>query len=55
MPYLGRVPNVENAFVAAGHARAGLGLSPGTAVVMGELIRGQAPSVPLDLFRVPRG
>ena len=55
MPYLGRVPNVENAFVAAGHARAGLGLSPGTAVVMSELIRGQAPSVPLDLFRVPRG
>ena len=55
LPYLGRVPNVDNAFVAAGHARAGLGLSPGTAVVMSQLIRGEQLAVPLDLFRIPRG
>ncbi|MBX9790951.1 MAG: glycine oxidase ThiO [Pirellulales bacterium] len=54
LPYLGRVPTIDNAFVAAGHARAGLGLSPGTAVVMSQLIRGEPLAVPLDLFRIPR-
>jgi len=53
-PYLGRVPELENAFVAAGHFRAGLTLSPATAVVMSQLIRGEQPEVDLRPFRVDR-
>jgi glycine oxidase len=54
-PYLGRVPGWENAFVAAGHFRAGLQLSPGTAVVMRQTILGQPVDIDLAAFRVNRG
>jgi glycine oxidase len=54
-PYLGRIPGLENAFVAAGHFRSGLTLSPGTAVVMSQLIRDQTPSIDLAPFRLDRG
>jgi glycine oxidase len=53
-PYLGRVPGLENAFIAAGHFRSGLQLSTGTALVMSQLIRGQRPEVDLTMFRVDR-
>ncbi len=53
-PYLGPLPGLSNAFVAAGHYRQGLHLSPGTAVVMSELIRGQTPQIDLTPFRVDR-
>lgn len=54
LPYLGRVPGLENAFIAAGHFRGGLQLSTGTAVVMGQLIRGQQPQIDLAAFRLDR-
>jgi glycine oxidase len=54
MPYLGIVPGLENAFVAAGHFRWGLYLSPATAVVLSELIRGLQPQIDLDAFRLDR-
>ena len=50
MPILGRVPDLENAFVATGHFRAGLQLSTATAVVMSQLIRGEPPEVDLEPF-----
>lgn len=50
MPLLGAVPGVENLFVAAGHFRAGIQLSPGTGLVLKELMLGQKPSVPLEAF-----
>jgi glycine oxidase len=46
LPYLGRVPGTENLYVAAGHFRSGLQMSPGTAVLMRELMLGQDPSIP---------
>lgn len=49
LPLLGRLPEVENLYVAAGHFRAGLHLSPITARVMGQLITGQ----PTDLDLAP--
>jgi glycine oxidase len=55
LPYLGRVPGVENGFLAAGHFRQGLHLSPATAVVMSQLIRGETPEVDLEPFAVGRG
>ena len=54
LPYLGQVPGLENAFVAAGHFRGGLQLSTGTAVVMSELIRGVRPQIDLAAFRLDR-
>ena len=55
LPYLGRVPGLNNAFVAAGHFRSGLHLSPGTAVVMSQLIRGEKTEIDLSPFSLERG
>lgn len=54
LPYLGRIPGHENLFVAAGHFRAGLQLSPITAKVVSQLIQGKLPSIPLDAFAPDR-
>ena len=54
LPYLGAVPGVENLFIAAGHFRSGIQLSPGTALVMKELLLGQPLTVPLDAFCLDR-
>lgn len=54
-PYIGRVPGLEGVFLAAGHFRSGLNLSPATAIVMSQLIRGETPEVDLASFRVGRG
>ncbi len=54
MPYLGRVPHLENAFVAAGHFRGGLQLSTGTAAVMSQLIEGRQVEIDLSPFRLDR-
>ena len=53
-PYLGPIPGLTNGFVAAGHYRSGLYLSPGTATVMAELMCGAATSLDLSVFRVGR-
>ena len=55
MPYIGRLPGLDNAFVAAGHFRSGLSTSPGTAIVLGQLMRGQTPQIDLTPFRPGRG
>ena len=55
LPYLGVIPGVDNGFIAAGHFRSGLQLSPATAIVMAQLIRGQKPEIDLRPFAVARG
>ncbi len=55
LPYLGAVPGRDNLFVAAGHFRAGLQLSPATGLVLSEVLTGRPPSVPLESFRLDRG
>jgi glycine oxidase len=54
LPYLGPLPGLANAYVAAGHFRSGLFLSPATARVMGQLLRGEPPEVDLSAFDVLR-
>lgn len=54
LPYLGPVPGLKNAFVAAGHFRSGLQLSAATARVMSQLIRGETPEIDLTPFRLDR-
>jgi glycine oxidase len=54
LPYLGAVPGSDNLFIAAGHFRAGIQLSPATGLVLKELLLGQPLTVPLDAFRLDR-
>ncbi len=51
-PMIGRVPQTENVFVAAGHFRSGIHLSPATAVTLADLVLGKEPAVDLDAFRI---
>jgi glycine oxidase len=53
-PFLGAVPGFDNLFIAAGHFRSGIQLSPGTGMVMKELLLGQNPTAPLESFRLDR-
>ncbi len=54
MPYMGRLPDCDNAYVASGHFRSGLSLSPAIATLMTELILGRQPAIDLSQFRVDR-
>jgi glycine oxidase len=54
MPFLGAVPGWDNVFVAAGHFRAGIQLSPVTGRIMSDLILGRPLTVPIDAFRPDR-
>ena len=54
LPYLGPVSGTENLTLAAGHFRAGLQLSPATALVMRQVILDQEPIIPLDAFACDR-
>jgi glycine oxidase len=53
-PFIGPAPGVRSLFVAAGHYRAGLQLSPITGLVIKQLIVGEPPAVPLDACRIDR-
>jgi glycine oxidase len=53
-PYIGRVPQWENCFIAAGHYRAGLSTSPGTAMIVRQLVRGESLAMNISDFRIDR-
>lgn len=52
-PVIGPAPGWRGLYVAAGHYRAGLQLSPGTAVVLSAAIRGDTSPVDLSAFAFP--
>ena len=54
LPYLGQLPELENGWVATGHFRSGLQLSPATAVVMRSLMLGQESPVEVTGLGVRR-
>jgi glycine oxidase len=54
LPSLGAVGDFKNLFLAGGHYRAGIQLSPATARVMTELLTGRPSSIALDDFRPGR-
>jgi len=53
-PFIGPVPGHDGIYVAAGHYRAGLQLSPVTGLLVKQLLAGQETSVPLGVFRLER-
>ncbi|MEM9353913.1 MAG: FAD-dependent oxidoreductase [Planctomycetota bacterium] len=50
LPYLGKLGEFTNAWIAAGHFRAGLSQSTGTAALMLRLIAGEPPSMDVGAF-----
>jgi glycine oxidase len=54
VPYLGAVPDLEGAFVAAGHYRSGILLAPITGLLLKELILGQASTLPKEPYQMSR-
>jgi len=54
LPVLGRLPCYDNAWIAAGHFRGGIQLSPATAQVMRSLILEQEPPVDVTSLGVER-
>lgn len=51
-PMIGPLPGHNNVYVAGGHFRSGLHLSPATAAVITDLVLGQQPALNLEAFRV---
>lgn len=54
-PYIGRLPTLENVFVAAGHYRAGIHLSAGTAYVLADLMTSGRTHIDMTPFGAGRG
>lgn len=54
LPVLGAVPGYSNVFVAAGHFRSGLQMSPGTAAILADVICGAETTISLDGLTVDR-
>jgi glycine oxidase len=54
LPFIGRVPGHGNVVVAAGHYRAGIQLSLGTAQLLMEMILGRRLTIPAEPFRLDR-
>lgn len=54
-PYIGKLPNLSNAYVAAGHYRSGLHLSCATATELASVMLGQPTQIDLAPFAPGRG
>ena len=54
VPFIGPVPGFTNAFFAGGHYRAGIQLSPATAIVTSQLLTDETPGIDLTPFRLDR-
>jgi len=53
-PMIGKVPDVPNLYVAAGHYRSGIHLAPATACVLADMLSGTIPTVDTAAFGVGR-
>jgi glycine oxidase len=49
-PAVGRLPGLDNAYVAAGHGAIGVTVSAAVGYTLTQLMRGEPPEVPLDSF-----
>jgi glycine oxidase len=54
LPYLGRMPGFDNLYIAAGHFRMGIQMSPATGLVMSELLQDRPTTIPLAAFAPDR-
>ena len=49
-PYMGALPGLKNGFVATGHFKAGLQVSPAVAVMLADCMEGRDTLMDLDIF-----
>lgn len=54
LPILGRVPHIENVFLATGHGASGLQLGPHSGALVAELLAGHTPELDLSSYAVER-
>jgi len=54
LPYLGKVPKLQNLIVATGHAMMGLSLAPVTGHLVAQLVAGESPSIHLEALSPAR-
>ena len=54
LPILGRVPQMENVFIATGHGASGLQLGPYSGALVADLALGKKPELDLAPFAVER-
>jgi glycine oxidase len=54
LPLLGSVPGFDNLWIGAGHFRSGLQMSPGTALILSQLILGNSSPISLEGFAPDR-
>lgn len=54
LPFLGRVPDVRNLVVAAGHAMIGVSLGPVTGKLVRQIVAGERTDIALDFLAVDR-
>lgn len=50
LPYLGKLDQYHNAFVATGHGMMGMSLGPATGLLMSEIISDKTSTLPIDLL-----
>ncbi len=54
LPFLGRVPDIRNLIVAAGHAMIGVSLGPVTGKLVKQIMANEQPDIDLDPLRLDR-
>ena len=54
LPIIGRVPQLDNAYLATGHNMLGLSLAPATGKLVAELVQRQTPHLDADAFSPAR-
>ncbi|QGJ69922.1 D-amino acid dehydrogenase small subunit [Planctomycetales bacterium 10988] len=54
LPIIGRVPSLENAFLATGHNMLGMSLATATGKLIAELIEGDSPHIDLEPYSLRR-
>ena len=54
VPYIGKVPKLDNVYLAAGHNMLGLSMSPATGRLIAELLTGQPPHIDPTPYAVGR-
>jgi len=54
LPYLGRLPNLQNLVIATGHAMMGLSLGPVTGKLVADLLSSRKPQIEIGLLRPDR-
>jgi D-amino-acid dehydrogenase len=54
VPYIGKVPKLDNVYLAAGHNMLGLSMSPATGRLIAEMLSGQTPHIDPTPYSVGR-